>query len=97
MKVNGAEVRDALRESRGRHRRCGPRCLEQTPPELAADIVDSGIMLTGGGALLPGLDKLLHAETRLPVTISTEPLSCVVRGGELLETPDALSRLALPI
>jgi rod shape-determining protein MreB and related proteins len=98
VKVSGSEVRDALREPVAAIADAVRLCLEQTPPELAADIVDSGIMLTGGGALLPGLDKLLHAETRLPVNISAEPLSCVVRGaGELLETPEALSRLALPI
>ena len=96
--VNGAEVREALREPVAAIVDAVRVCLEQTPPELAADIVDTGIMLTGGGALLPGLDVLLREETRLPVTVSAEPLSCVVRGaGELLETPDALSRLALPI
>src|SRR4029450_4338655 len=62
------------------------QCLEHTPPELAADVVDKGIVLTGGGALLPGLDMVLHRETGLPVTVSEDPLSCVVRGaGKLLE------------
>ena len=96
--VNGAEVREALREPMAAIVDAVRVCLEQTPPELAADIVDAGIMLTGGGALLPGLDRLLREETRLPVTVSADPLSCVVRGaGELLEAPEALARLALTV
>lgn len=60
--------------------------LEQTPPELAADIVDKGIVLTGGGALLKNLDKVLHKATGLPVTIAEEPLTCVALGtGRSLE------------
>ncbi|HDR14446.1 MAG TPA: rod shape-determining protein, partial [Desulfobacteraceae bacterium] len=54
--------------------------LEQTPPELAADIVDRGIILTGGGALLKNLDILLREETRLPVTVTDDPLSAVAVG-----------------
>lgn len=60
--------------------------LEQTPPELAADIVDTGIMLTGGGALLKNLDQVLREETGLPVSIAADPLSCVAIGtGAVLE------------
>ncbi|RMH50533.1 MAG: rod shape-determining protein [Zetaproteobacteria bacterium] len=66
-------------------------CLERTPPELAADIVDQGIMLTGGGALLRGLDQLLREETGLPVTVADEPLNCVVLGsGMVLEELDRM-------
>jgi len=54
--------------------------LEQTPPELAADIVDRGIVLTGGGALLKNLDILLREETGLPIVVSEDPLSTVVLG-----------------
>ena len=54
--------------------------LEQTPPELAADIVDRGIVLTGGGALLKGLDQLLREQTSLPITVVDDPLSTVVMG-----------------
>ena len=54
--------------------------LEQTPPELGADIAERGMMLTGGGALLRDLDRLLSEETGLPVLIAESPLSCVVRG-----------------
>jgi rod shape-determining protein MreB len=74
-----------------------PLGLEQAPPELAADMVDTGITLTGGGALLRGLDRLLHAETALPITVSDDPLACVVRGaGQLLDTLDLLKRVAIP-
>jgi len=66
-------------------------CLERTPPELAADIVDTGIMLTGGGALLRGLDQLLRDETGLPITIADNPLDCVVLGsGMVLEELDRM-------
>jgi len=58
--------------------------LEATPPELAADIVDKGIMLTGGGALLRNLDSELRGRTGLPVSIAEEPLSCVVRGSGIV-------------
>ena len=55
--------------------------LEQSPPELAADIAESGIYLTGGGALLRDLDKRIMDETGLPVYVAEEPLTCVARGG----------------
>jgi rod shape-determining protein MreB len=65
--------------------------LENTPPELSADIVDKGIMLTGGGALLKDLDKVLRKETHLPVSVAEDPLSCVVLGtGYALEHMDVL-------
>ena len=54
--------------------------LEQTPPELAADIAERGLILTGGGALLRDLNRLLSEETGLPVYVAEDPLSCVVRG-----------------
>ena len=62
--------------------------LESTPPELAADIADKGIMLTGGGALLRGLDAEIRDATGLPVTVADDPLSCVALGcGKVLEHP----------
>ena len=70
--------------------------LEQTPPELAADIVDRGIVLTGGGALLRGLDRLIAEETGLPVIIADDPLSCVVMGsGKALEELDTMSDILM--
>jgi rod shape-determining protein MreB len=83
--VTGDEVREALREPVGAIVAAVRTCLEQAPPELAADMVDTGITLTGGGALLRGLDRLLRQETALPITVSDDPLTCVVRGaGKLL-------------
>lgn len=65
--------------------------LESTPPELAADVMETGIMLTGGGALLSGLDRLIAEETGMPVNIADEPLNCVVKGtGIVLERIDKL-------
>jgi len=55
--------------------------LEQTPPELGADVAERGLVLTGGGALLRDLDRLLMEETGLPVIIAEDPLTCVARGG----------------
>jgi rod shape-determining protein MreB and related proteins len=78
--VSAEEMRGALREPVAAFLDAVRTCLERTPPELAADIVDSGIVLTGGGALLAGLDAVLHAWTHLPVTVSKEPVHCVVRG-----------------
>lgn len=68
--------------------------LEKTPPELASDIMDRGIVMTGGGSLLRGLDKLLNRETGMPVHIAEEPLSCVALGtGKALESIDVLKRI----
>jgi rod shape-determining protein MreB len=68
--------------------------LEQTPPELGADIADKGMVLTGGGALLRDLDRLLMEETGLPVIVAEDPLTCVVRGsGIALEKMDKLGSI----
>lgn len=70
--------------------------LEKTPPELAADIMDKGIMLTGGGALLKGLDRLIRDETGMPVNIAENPLDCVVMGsGKVLEEIETLKRVLI--
>jgi rod shape-determining protein MreB len=94
--VTSEEVREALREPVEAIVAAIHTCLEQAPPELAADMVDTGITLTGGGALLRGLDRLLREETALPITVSADPLTCVVRGaGKLLDTLDLLRRVAI--
>ena len=68
--------------------------LEQTPPELGADIAERGMMLTGGGALLRDLDRLLAEETGLPVLVAEDPLLCVVKGcGMALERVDRLGSI----
>ena len=70
--------------------------LEGTPPELAADIVDKGIVLAGGGALLRGLDALIREETGLPITIAEDPLTCVVIGtGKVLDELDLLRQIQI--
>ncbi|NLP14384.1 MAG: rod shape-determining protein [Clostridium sp.] len=70
--------------------------LEKTPPELAADIMDRGIMLTGGGALLKGLDRLIRDETGMPVNIAENPLDCVVMGsGKVLEEIETLKKVLI--
>ena len=68
--------------------------LEQTPPELSADIIERGIVLAGGSSLLRGIDKLLSEETGLPVHIAEDPLTCVVKGtGKYLEELDRISKI----
>ena len=70
--------------------------LERTPPELSADIVDRGIVLTGGGSLLRNLDRLLREETGLPVSVADDPLSSVVLGtGKMLSDFDLLRKISL--
>ncbi len=93
--VTVTEIRDALRETVAAIVEAVRGCLERTPPELAADIVDKGITLTGGGALLPGLDELLNQQTALPIVVSADPLTCVVRGaGQVLDDSTFLDRVA---
>ncbi len=71
--------------------------IEETPPELVADIMDRGIILAGGGALLKGLDRMIQAETRMPVHIADDPLTAVARGtGLVLEDIDALKDILIP-
>ena len=91
------EVREALRECVTTIVETVRTCLERTPPELAADIVDTGIVVAGGGGLLRGLDRLLSQETKLPVKIAPDPTSCVVLGlGRILDELELLKRVAGP-
>ena len=95
--VTDEEVREALREPVMAIVDAVRTCLERTPPELAADIVDKGIVLTGGGALLRGLDLLLRQETDLPITVGDDPLSCVALGtGKVLDELNLLKKVAIP-
>ena len=78
------EVEEALRESVYTIIHAAKNVLEQTPPELAADIIDKGIVITGGGALVDGFDKLLSHELKVPVFVAESPLTCVVEGTGIL-------------
>ena len=78
--VTSEEIREALADPVNQILEAVKATLEKTPPELSADIMDHGIMLTGGGALLRGLDKLIAEETRIPVVVAEKPLDCVVDG-----------------
>lgn len=91
VEVNSDEIRESIQEQIDSIVETVKIALEQTPPELAADIVDRGIVLTGGGALLKNLDHLLRLETGLPITLTEDPLSTVVLGsGKALEEIDVL-------
>ena len=95
LKITSTEILDALREPIGSIIEAIKLTLEKTPPELAADIMDKGIMLTGGGALLDGLDELVRQETGMPVQIADSPLDCVAVGaGKVLEEIETLKRVA---
>jgi rod shape-determining protein MreB len=90
------EIREALQEPVNVILETIKTTLENTPPELAADIVDKGIVLAGGGALLKGLDLLIKEETQLPVIVADDPLTAVVRGvGKMLDEIDLLQRVAI--
>jgi rod shape-determining protein MreB len=94
--INDAEIREALAEPVSNIVETVKIALERTPPELAADIVDKGIVLAGGGALLRGLDTLLREETGLPIAIAEDPLSAVVLGaGHLLDELDLLRKISI--
>ena len=88
IEINQGQIAEALAEPVGTIVEGVRIALENTAPELAADIVDQGIVLTGGGALLQGLDEVLRDETGLPVTVADDPLTCVALGtGRALEEP----------
>src|SRR5699024_1873221 len=82
--VTSAEIEEALQESASLIVQAAKNILEQTPPELSADIIDRGVFLTGGGALLHGLDQLLAEELKVTVFISEDTLDCVAIGTEIL-------------
>lgn len=96
MEVSSEDIRNALNESITAIVDAVRTLLEKTPPELSADIFDRGIMLTGGGALLKGLDDRLRKETNLPVHVAEDPLTAVVRGtGRVLESLNEFSSVLI--
>ena len=78
--ITSEEIREAMAEPISQIADLVKTTLEKTPPELASDIIDRGIMLTGGGALIKGLDRLIAEETKIPVIVASRPLDCVVNG-----------------
>jgi rod shape-determining protein MreB len=97
LRISSVEVREALREPILQIVEALKLALERTPPELAADIVDRGIVMTGGGSLLRELETLLKEETNLPINTVDDPLSCVVLGtGKILDDFDYYSKVLMP-
>lgn len=96
LMISAREVQMALREPVSEILEAVKVALEKTPPELASDIMDKGIVMTGGGSLLKGLDVLVSKEMGLPVYIADDPLICVAIGtGKALESIDLLKKLLL--
>jgi rod shape-determining protein MreB len=97
LSIDSEEIRVAISEQIDAIVETVKIALEQTPPELSADIVDRGIVLTGGGALLKNLDKLLREETSLPITVTEDPLITVALGaGRALDSLEILKRVLIP-
>ena len=93
--ISDEEVREAMTETFGTIVEAVKIALERTPPELAADIVDKGVVVAGGGSLIQGLDTLLKEATDLPITLAIDPLSAVVLGaGKVLSDPKLLKKVA---
>ncbi len=96
IKVSSSEIQEALKETVDHIIEGIKVCLEKTPPELASDIIDRGIVMAGGGALLKGLDKLISQETNIPVYACEDPLLAVARGtGKVLENIEVLKRVLI--
>ncbi|MGL5508001.1 MAG: rod shape-determining protein, partial [Microcoleaceae cyanobacterium] len=92
--IKGPEVRESMAEPLAVIVEAIKRTLERTPPELASDIIDRGIMLAGGGALLRGIDTLISHETGIVTHVASDPLCCVVLGtGRVLENAKAYERI----
>lgn len=91
VELTSEEIREALADPVDQILDTIRYTLDNTPPELSADIIDRGIVLTGGGALLRGLDKLIAAETKMPVHVADNPLDCVVGGTGICLEKDVLN------
>ena len=96
VEVTSSEMREALNEPIATILEAVKYTLEKTPPELSADIIDRGIVMAGGGSLLQGFDRLISEETKMPVYVAEDALSCVALGaGKVLEELDTLQRVLL--
>jgi rod shape-determining protein MreB len=94
LRINEIEIREAIGPVVSQIVDSIMEVIEETPPELTSDILEHGIMLTGGGSLLPGIDELIIERTKLPVILVEDPLTTVVRGtAKLLENPDLLNQV----
>lgn len=93
LAIHSNEIEEALLDSVNSLVRAAKNVLEQTPPELSADIIDRGVILTGGGAQLHGIDQLLASELKVPVVVADNPMTCVAEGaGKMLEHLDKLPK-----
>lgn len=98
VRITSEETREALAEPVSLIVQCVKSVLENTPPELASDIMDRGIVMTGGGSLLHGLDRLIQEETGIPTYLAEDPLSCVALGtGKALESLESLEESMLTL
>jgi len=96
LSITSEEIQKALEEPVSNIVQAARNVLEKTPPELSADIIDRGVILTGGGALLHGIDQLLASELKVPVVIAENPMTCVAEGtGKMLEHLDKLPKRRL--
>jgi rod shape-determining protein MreB len=96
IEISSVEIREALDEAIETIIEAVKVALERTPPELASDILDRGIVLTGGGALLKNFDERMREDTSLPIHIAEDPLTCVVQGcGKILEDFDRYEKVLL--
>ena len=93
IEINQLELKEALQKSIDQISKAITNILEKTPPELSGDIVDTGIVLTGGGSLLTGLSEILEEELKVPILVAPDPLTCVAEGtGKLLENNKLISK-----
>lgn len=94
VKLSSSEIREALAPTLQEITRAISDTLEETPPELVSDIMERGIVMAGGGSLLPGIEKMIAEETKMPVWVADDPLTCVVRGcAKVLEEPRLLDKI----